>query len=85
MNGGAGLALPLNRGLSENGPDSDKALQGGLPPGDQDLQRCSSWPQPLNPQLYIHRGIVHQTIGEADRAIPDYSDAMRLAPKERYR
>ncbi|CAN0468923.1 unnamed protein product, partial [Phaeothamnion confervicola] len=37
-----------------------------------------------NPYLYTQRGFVYQTIGEADRAIIDYSDAIRLAPRETY-
>ena len=39
---------------------------------------------PMNPYYYMQRGAVYQTIGEADRAILDFSDAIRLAPRETY-
>ena len=39
---------------------------------------------PMNPYYYLQRGSAYQTIGEADRAILDFSDAIRLAPRETY-
>ena len=81
LNGGALALAYLNRGLSESGPDSDKRSKADYRQAIK-IFNDAIVASPLNPQLYIHRGIVHQTIGEADRAILDYSDAMRLAPKE---
>ncbi|MGE4080922.1 MAG: tetratricopeptide repeat protein, partial [Reyranella sp.] len=82
-----GLSMPelavayLHRGLSESGPGSDTRSKADY---RQSIRILSDLilTQPLNPYLYIQRGVVHQQIGEADRAIVDFSDAIRLAPKE---
>jgi len=78
------LALAyLNRGLSENGPGSDTRAKDDYKAAIRiynDLILSS----PMNPYYYVQRGVIYQTIGEADRAILDYSDAIRLAPRETY-
>jgi len=38
----------------------------------------------MSPYSYTQRGVAYQTIGEADRAILDFSDAIRLAPRETF-
>ncbi len=79
---GRRLALAyLHRGLSESGPDGDKRSKADFRTAVR-MYNDAIHAQPLNPYLYIQRGVVHQTIGEADRAIIDYSDAIRLAPRE---
>jgi len=73
----------LNRGLSESGPGSETRSKDDYKAALRifnDLIVGS----PMNPYYYTQRGVIYQTIGEADRAILDYSDAIRLAPRETY-
>ena len=79
---GGPLALAyLHRGMSATGPDADKRSRADFRTAIR-MYNDAIMAQPLNPHLYMQRGVVHQTIGEADRAIIDYSDAIRLAPRE---
>ncbi|OYW97361.1 MAG: hypothetical protein B7Z15_23265, partial [Rhizobiales bacterium 32-66-8] len=79
---GGPLALAyLHRGLSMSGPDTDKRSKADFRTAIR-MYNDAIMAQPLNPHLYMQRGVVYQTIGEADRAIIDYSDAIRLAPRE---
>ncbi len=80
LSGGALALAYLNRGLAESGPDSDKRSKADYRQAIKIFTDAIT-ASPLNPQLYIQRGVVYQTIGEADRAILDYSDAIRLAPR----
>jgi tetratricopeptide (TPR) repeat protein len=76
------LALAyLNRGLAESGPGSEQRSRTDFRNAIKVFTEAITT-SPLNAQLYIQRGVVYQTIGEADRAILDYSDAIRLAPRE---
>ncbi len=80
----ADLALAyLNRGLSETGPGSDARSKEDYKAALR-IYNDLILGSPLNPYYYVQRGMIYQTIGEADRAILDYSDAIRLAPRETY-
>ena len=81
---GGPLALAyLNRGLSESGAGSPTRSKADFREAIRIFNDAIN-AQPTNPYLYTQRGVVYQTIGEADRAIIDYSDAIRLAPRETY-
>ena len=78
------LALAyLNRGLSESGPGSDARSKDDYKAAIR-IYNELILASPMNPYYYTQRGVIYQTIGEADRAILDYSDAIRLAPRETY-
>jgi tetratricopeptide (TPR) repeat protein len=78
------LALAyLNRGLAESGPGSDARSKDDYKAAIRIYNELIVG-SPLNPHYYTQRGVIYQTIGEADRAILDYSDAVRLAPRETY-
>ena len=81
---GGELALAyLNRGLSESGKGSDVRAKADYKSSVRILTDAIM-AAPTNPYLYILRGSVYQSIGEADRAIIDYSDAIRMAPRQTY-
>ena len=69
--------------MSESGPGSETRSKDDFKVGDPHLQRAD--PGLADESLLLpQRGSVYQTIGEADRAILDFSDAIRLAPRETY-
>src|SRR5918995_29167 len=73
----------LNRGLSESGPGSEARSKDDYKAAIRIFNELILG-SPMNPYYYTQRGVIYQTIGEADRAILDYSDAIRLAPRETY-
>ena len=73
----------LNRGLSESGPGSEARSKDDYKAAIRLFNELILG-SPMNPYYYTQRGVIYQTIGEADRAILDYSDAIRLAPRETY-
>ena len=83
MTGGELALLYLNRGLSEYGKGSDTRAKGDYKTAVRIMTDAIN-AAPSNPYLYIQRGSIYQSIGEADRAIVDYSDAIRLAPRQTY-
>ncbi len=81
--GGELAAAYLNRGLAESGEGSDARSKADYRAAIRifnDLILGS----PMQPYYYTQRGVIYQTIGEADRAILDFSDAIRLAPRETF-
>ena len=83
LTGGELALVYLNRGLSETGKGSDVRAKADYKSSVRILTDAIM-AAPTNPYLYILRGSVYQTIGEADRAIIDYSDAIRMAPQQTY-
>ena len=73
----------LNRGLSESGPGSEARSKDDYKAAIRIFNELILG-SPMQPYYYTQRGVIYQTIGEADRAILDYSDAIRLAPRETY-
>ena len=81
---GGDLALAyLNRGLAESGENSDRRAKDDFKQALRIFNELIVL-QPMNPNLYMQRGVIYQTIGEADRAILDFSDAQRLAPTQTF-
>lgn len=81
---GGDLALAyLNRGQAESGEGSEARSKADYRSAIRIFNELIL-AQPLNPYYYMQRGVVYQTIGEADRAILDFSDAHRIAPTQTF-
>ncbi|MEO8669437.1 MAG: tetratricopeptide repeat protein, partial [Bauldia sp.] len=83
LTGGELALVYLNRGLSDEGKGSDVRSKADYKAALR-LMTDAINGAPTNAYLYIQRGSIYQSIGEADRAILDYSDAIRLAPNQTY-
>ena len=83
LTGGELALVHLNRGLSESGKGSEARAKADYKSAIRIMTEAING-SPTNAFLYIQRGSIYQSIGEADRAIVDYSDAIRLAPNQTY-
>ncbi len=83
LTGGELALVYLNRGLSDDGKGSEARSKADYRSAIRIMTEAIGG-SPTNAFLYIQRGSIYQSIGEADRAILDYSDAIRLAPKQTY-
>src|SRR5918995_1696383 len=71
----------LNRGLSESGPGSEARSKDDYKAAIRIFNELILG-SPMQPYYYTQRGVIYQTIGEADRAIPDLTAALKLKPCE---
>jgi tetratricopeptide (TPR) repeat protein len=81
---GIPLALAyFSRGSASSGIGDQKGAQADYKQSLKLFSDVIRVSQPSSPILF-ERGLIYQTIGDADQAIIDYSDAIRLAPNETY-